>query len=48
MDEDNQWPAWRYGPNGAADIFEAKSEVPKGWVDHPSKVKAEKAPDLDL
>lgn len=32
------WPAWRYGPDGAAEIFNSEDEVPKGWQDHPSKV----------
>lgn len=35
-----EWPAWRYGPNGAADVFNDESEVPHGWKDHPSKVAA--------
>ena len=33
-----EWPAWRYGPKGASEIFESEADVPKGWVDHPSKV----------
>lgn len=32
------WPSWRYGPNGAAAVFNSPSEVPDGWEDHPSKV----------
>lgn len=32
------WPAWFYGPDGAAEIFECAEDVPAGWVDHPSKV----------
>lgn len=32
------FPAWRYGPNGAAEIFETEADVPEGWVDHPSLV----------
>ncbi len=38
--EGSDWPAWRYGPDGAAEIFASESEVPAGWVDHPSKVGA--------
>ncbi len=38
------WPAWRYGPAAAAAIFQTEAEVPKGWEDHPSKVKEETAP----
>jgi hypothetical protein len=42
-------PAWFYGPNGAAEIFEDLADVPPGWKDHPSKVEntpaaLEKAP----
>lgn len=36
------WPAWFYGPNNARDVFASESLVPKGWVDHPSKVTEEK------
>ena len=47
MSESNAWPAWRYGPNGEADIFESEAAVPKGWKSHPSAFdkpeKAEKA-----
>ena len=32
------WPSWRYGPGGAAAIFERPEDVPEGWEDHPSKV----------
>ena len=35
---ERNWPAWYYGPKGAAAVFESQSEVPEGWVDHPSKV----------
>ncbi len=35
------WPSWRYGPNGAADIFERADDVPAGWVDHPGKLAAD-------
>lgn len=33
-----KWPSWRYGPNGAAEIFNSEDDVPKGWHDHPSKI----------
>jgi len=36
------WPAWYYGPDGRAEIFKSAEEVPSGWEDHPSKVKAPK------
>lgn len=26
------WPAWHYGPNGEAEIFNAAEEVPPGWT----------------
>lgn len=29
------WPAWRYGPNGEAEIFNSAEEVPKGWGETP-------------
>lgn len=29
------WPAWRYGPNGQAQIFQREEDVPVGWVDSP-------------
>lgn len=35
---DKNWPAWRYGPGGKSDVFQHESDVPNGWVDHPSKV----------
>jgi|688.fasta_scaffold1575509_1 hypothetical protein len=31
-------PAWFYGPNGEAEIFNDPSDVPAGWRDHPFKV----------
>lgn len=37
------WPAWFYGPDGASQIFDNSDEVPSGWEDHPSKVKASPA-----
>lgn len=38
MEKDNTVPAWFYGPNGAAKIFDDLKDVPTGWQDHPSKV----------
>lgn len=35
-------PAWFYGPNGQKGVFDNEADVPKGWVDHPNKVKTEK------
>lgn len=43
-DEKVSWPAWFYGPNDAAEIFEKAEDVPAGWVDHPALVGTEKAP----
>jgi len=37
------FPAWRYGPDGGAAIFDKADDVPAGWVDHPDKVKEPKA-----
>ncbi len=33
------YPACRYGPNGAVVIVNSEDETPAGYVDHPSKVK---------
>ena len=30
------WPAWRYGPNGEAEIFEHIKDVPTGWAVYPN------------
>jgi hypothetical protein len=37
------FPSWRYGPDGAAEIFEHEEDVPAGWVDHPAKLAKEQA-----
>lgn len=29
------WPAWKYGPNGEAQIFESEDDVPEGWGSFP-------------
>lgn len=34
-----EWPSWRYGPGGKSNIFNEGGVVPKGWEDHPDKVK---------
>lgn len=31
------FPAWFYGPNGEAEIFESEAQVPAGWLDDPNK-----------
>lgn len=33
-----EFPAWRYGPNGEAEIFNAETEVPFGWTKQPGQV----------
>lgn len=38
MEKDKNWPAWRYGPNGHAAMFERSEDVPSDWRDHPTKV----------
>lgn len=38
------FPAWRHGPDGQSAVFDSEADVPKGWVDHPSKVKGAPAP----
>lgn len=35
-----EWPAWYYGPDGAAQVFKSPEEVPEGWVDSMSKAAA--------
>lgn len=30
-----EWPAWRYGPDGQKATFEGPEEVPEGWTDIP-------------
>jgi hypothetical protein len=35
-DANKNWPSWRYGPKGEAEVFNSESEVPKGWLEHPS------------
>lgn len=32
------FPSWRYGPEGAAQIFLTAADVPAGWTDHPAKL----------
>lgn len=34
---EQRWPAWWYGPEGQAELFNSEEEVPQGWEDHPSK-----------
>ncbi len=34
----DKYPSWRYGPDGAAKVFQSAAEVPADWFDHPSKV----------
>lgn len=31
--EHQDWPAWRYGPNGEALIFGRPEDVPEGWTE---------------
>jgi hypothetical protein len=41
MSEKETFPSWRYGPDGAAAVFQSADEVPEGWQDHPSLVPDE-------
>lgn len=34
----SDFPAWFYGPEGAARIFERAEDIPEGWADSPAKV----------
>lgn len=36
--EHQSWPAWFYGEDGQAQIFNGPDEVPEGWHDNPAKV----------
>ncbi len=31
--EHQAWPAWRYGPDGEAMVFDKSEDVPEGWTD---------------
>lgn len=31
------WPAWFYGPDGEARVFDAPDDIPAGWADAPGK-----------
>lgn len=39
MSEFAEFPAWRHGPDGQSVIVNSEAETPKGYVDHPSKLK---------
>jgi hypothetical protein len=41
------FPAWFYGPEGAARIFERADDVPEGWADAPAKIGRIHALDRD-
>jgi hypothetical protein len=41
------WPAWRYGPNGEAEVFESGDQVPEGWTDAPVE-HDDREPELPL
>lgn len=43
MADRTEWPKWMYGPNGESRIFQKDDQVPKGWADHPDKVKQPEA-----
>jgi hypothetical protein len=38
-----EWPCWYYGPDGQSGVFEAKEDVPNGWVKDPAGPKASAA-----
>lgn len=33
-----EWPAWRYGPDGASAIYMCEEDVPYGWTSSPDEV----------
>lgn len=44
MYQHQDFPAMRYGPDGATVIVNSEDETPKGFEDHPSKVKGAAEP----
>lgn len=36
------WPSFRYGPNGESKVFQRAEDVPEGWQDSPNFVTAAK------
>lgn len=36
------WPSFRYGPNGERQVFQRPEDVPEGWQDSPNFVAAAK------
>jgi hypothetical protein len=32
------WPSFRYGPNGESKVFQSAEDVPEGWQDSPNFV----------
>lgn len=40
------WPAWFYGPNGEAEIFEGAADVPADWRDSPAAFGAKTAAEI--
>lgn len=36
------WPSFRYGPNGEKQVFARPEDVPEGWTDSPDFVAAAK------
>jgi hypothetical protein len=34
------WPAWRYGPDGEAALFEEHDVIPEGWTETPQPEKS--------
>jgi len=36
------WPSFRYGPNGERKVFQRADDVPEGWQDSPNFVTAAK------
>lgn len=36
------WPSFRYGPNGEKQVFQRPEDVPEGWQDSPNFVQAAK------
>lgn len=41
------WPAWRYGPDGEAAIFDEHDVVPEGWTATPQPEKSHEEESAD-
>lgn len=40
-----EWPSFRYGPNGESKVFQSADDVPEGWRDSPKNMGAQTFPE---